>query len=150
MEEVNLVLVFCSHTALESRKLFSRYHVTHCWSVFLWPIGIVNYSVESCQHYSAFSFFLSSSKAILILARKPMTESWMKAECIVNIPPSKIKDHLTEGEMRVAQLTLQTVIILHRTSLCQRNEVRKRCSLDSATATTVCQVVLDDHSDIYA
>lgn len=33
----------------------------------------------------------------------------MKAECIVNnITSSKIQDHLTEGEMRMAQLTLHT------------------------------------------
>lgn len=118
--------------------------------MFLWLIDIVNYSVEFCQHYTVFSFCLLSSKAMVILARKAMTESQMKAECRVNnISSSKIKDHLTEGEMRVAQLTLHTVMSLHRTSLCQRNEMRKRCSLDSATATTMCQVVLDTHSDIY-
>lgn len=38
---------------------------------------------------------------------------------------------------------------LYKTSLCQRHKMRKRCSLDSATATAMCQVFLGTHSDIY-
>jgi len=37
---------------------------------------------------------------MVMLARKPRTESRMKTGCVLNnIPSSKTKDHLKEGEM---------------------------------------------------
>lgn len=49
---------------------------------------------------------------------------------------------------RIGQLKLHTVMILCKSSVCQRKEMEKRSFLDSATTTT-CQVVLDTHSVVY-
>lgn len=49
----------------------------------------------------------------------------------------------------IGQLKLHTVMSLCKTSLHQRNEMKKRSFVDSATTTTR-QVVLDTHSDVYS